>query len=130
MPNDNHNAADGTSSTAETQRYTPAELLTTLLEGRGDIAQIHAATGEGSVVLSIHTGTVTDDHTAVTTVDRSDLIIPEFSDRAWQIHAVETRVGPKPVDGSGAVIFYRDTNEGVTAEEGTKRLRQLLADTA
>lgn len=130
MPHDTNDAADDTSSTVdETYSYTPEELLTTLLEGRGDIAQIYADAGERSVVLSIHTGIVTDDHTVIDAVDRNDLVIPELSDRVWRITAVETRLGSEPVDGSGAVVFYRDIDEGVTAEKGAKRLRGLLTDT-
>lgn len=131
MPNDNNDAADSTSSTTETHSYTPEELLATIVEDRGDIAQIHADCVGRSVTLTIQTAIVTNDHTVVTTVDRNDLVIPGLSDDVWQIHAVETCFGPHPVDGPGpgVVVFDRDIEEGVTVEEGGKRLRDLLADT-
>lgn len=130
MPHDTNDAAtDHSSTAAETYRYTPEELLTTLLEDRGDIAQIHATVENGSVVLTVHTAIEIDDHTVVDVVDRNDLVLPELSDRTWRIHAVETNFGPKPVDGFGTVVFYRHTDEEVTAEEGIKRLRDRLTDT-
>lgn len=131
MPHENTDGADSTSNTAETHMYTPEELLTMIVEDGGDTVQIHAH-GEGRfVVLTIHTGTMAEDHTVVTTIDRSKLVIPELSDEVWQVHAVETYSGPRPVDrpSPGVVVFDRITDEGVTVEEGVQRLRDLLTDT-
>lgn len=131
MPHENEDGADSTSSTAETHSYTPEELLTTIVEDDGDIMQVHADGESRSVVLTILTGTVGEDHTVVRTVDWSNLVIPEFPDEFWRVHAVESHFGPKPVDGigPGVVVFDRITDEDVTVEEGIERLHDLLTDT-